>query len=241
VSASRTHTIRCPRCSDEFDVELWDSVNVADRPSARDEVMSNRLNVVTCPTCELSFRVDKSVLYLDPSRGFAVWWAPEGAREPERVHSEFRLLESQIEQHAGGIPLRLLLAFDRRELVERIFIAEAGLDERLVEYVKYMVLSRNPKRLDPARHRLRFAGSPADGTSADVDFVVEDTTTGRLEGVLRYPRAAFEQVEQMFGRSPAEALAELFPGPRPDAADLLRDGSEAGSEASSPPDGESTE
>lgn len=227
MSASRTHRIRCPRCSDEFDVELWDSVNVVDRPLARDEVMGNRLNVVQCPTCELSFRVDKPVLYLDPGRGFAVWWAPEGAREPERVHAEFKLLESHIEQHAGGIPPRLLLAFDRREFVERIFVAEAGLDERLVEYVKYMVLSRNPKRLDPARHRLRFAGPPADGSPTDVDFVVEDTTTGRLEGVLRYSRAAFEQVEQLFGRSPSAALAELFPGPRPDAADLFRDGADS--------------
>ncbi|MCX7818818.1 MAG: CpXC domain-containing protein [Kiritimatiellae bacterium] len=230
MSSSRQHSIRCPRCRDEFEVELWDAVNLVDRPSARDEVLQNRLNVVKCPTCELSFRVDKPLLYLDPGRGFGIWWAPEGVRDPERVAKEFRLLESQIEQHTGGLPLRLLLVHERRELVERIFIAEAGLDERLVEYVKYLMLSRNPKRLDPARHRLRFAGRPADGGD-DVDFVVEDSSTGRLEGVLRYPRAAFNEVERMFGRSPAEALAELFPGPRADAAQLFQDG----------PDGEAAE
>lgn len=230
VSTRRTHLIGCPRCSNQFEVELWDAISVSDHSNAREDVMQNRLNRVVCPTCELSFRIDKPLLYIDPGRGFAVWWVPDGTREPERIYAEFRLLEAQIEQHTGGVPLRLLLAFDRRELVERIFIAEAGLDERLVEYVKYLVLSRNPRHLDPTRHRLRFAGSPSNEDNADVDFVVEDTTTGRLEGVLRYSRNAFSQVEQMFGRSPAEALAELFPTPRPDATELLRDISAPGNE-----------
>ncbi len=41
------------------------------------------------------------------------------------------------------------LVLSRVELVELIFMIEAGMNQRVVEYVKYSIFSRNVEKMDP--------------------------------------------------------------------------------------------
>ena len=46
-------------------------------PENREMVMSNRINVATCPSCKKATKVPSALMYTNAQNQFAVWWEPE--------------------------------------------------------------------------------------------------------------------------------------------------------------------
>jgi len=222
MSQSGKYNINCPKCGHSQAVELYESVNVQVSPELKEVLMANRLNVVTCAECGLSFRVDKPLLYNDPKRGVMIYLIPttEGQyNKGEHLFAESlrRLTEVlPADFNAPGVSL----VFNRFELVERIFLFDAGLNERIIEYIKYMIYSKNLGKLDPRTKNLLFDAE--DSTDKVLCFVVQDVATRKLESVLQYDRGTYKALSEMFDRDEQTAtLLELFPGPHISARALL--------------------
>ena len=114
----------------------------------------------------------------------------------------------------------LHLVFTRTELVERIFLREAGLKVRVIEYVKYMIFSKNYEQLNPAVKALLF--NAEDSTPDKLVFVVQDEESRKLESVFEYQRSAYNGLCEMFDQDEQTAtLLEMFPGPHISARRLL--------------------
>jgi len=222
MSRRALHNIACPRCRCAQSVELYDAINIAEEPGLREELMANRLNVVACAACGFRFRVDKPLLYHDPARGFLIWLQPAAGDAADAAEREFREISARLQRALPeNAPAPALhLALDRVELVERIFLLEAGLDARLVEYVKHAIYTKNLARLDPARKRLLFNAQDSD--AENLVFVVQDAATRRLETVIHYRREAYDALAEMFDDDAQTAqLLDLFPGPYISARRLL--------------------
>lgn len=212
MSAQKTYNIRCPHCGQEQKVELYDSVNVTQQPDLKTALFENRLNRIQCESCEASFRVDKPLLYHDPDRNILIHWMPDTAVSREDILDEF---DKSMEELRAALPEdieppRVRLVFTRAELVELIFIIEAGMEERVVEYIKYTIHTQNMKRVPPAEKQLLL--NVQDSTADELLFAVQNTATLELEDVLRYPRSAYRSVREMYRKNPDE-FTELFPGP----------------------------
>lgn len=222
MSERSKYRISCPKCGHAQDVELYDSVNVVENPGLRDDLMANRLNSVTCAQCGFSFRVDKALLYHDPARKIMIHLQPLQDRprgDAERQFSESLDAVNGLLPASIHIP-RVHLVFTRTELVERIFLLEAGLNDRVIEYVKYMIYSRNLNKVNPAEKALLF--DTQDSTAEALCFVIQDVKTQALEGVLQYSREAYKALCEMFDQDDQTArLLELFPGPHVSARALL--------------------
>ena len=229
MSIQHTYPIACPQCAAELDVELYDSINVTEAPLLRDALMANELNAVQCPHCGLSFRVDKRLLYNDTDRGVMIFCFP-GSREDYRRNQEEFLRSMQALNTVlpdEFEPPAVHLVFSRGELVERIFMLEADLDERIIEYIKYLMYSRNLDRLNPAEKVLLF--NAQDSTETKLCFVVQDAESHKLESVLEFDRSAYEGLLEMFESEDGGVdLLELFPGPYVSARDTLIQDLEAG-------------
>lgn len=214
MSNVASHNITCPRCKHMMDVQLYDSVNVATDPALRDQLMRNQLNMVTCPQCELAFRVDKPLLYCDPAKRILIYWLPTAPDSYQAGEDQFR---SWLMKMGNVLPddIRapdIHLVFTRIELVERIFLLEQGLNERLIEYIKYIIYSRNAGRVNPAEKALLF--NAEDSNETTLCFVVQDVQTRQLESVLQYSRDAYKVLADTFSQADKTAdLLELFPGP----------------------------
>jgi hypothetical protein len=212
MSAQKTYSIRCPQCGHQQKVELYDSINVAQQPDLKAALFENRLNRILCLSCEASFRVDKPLLYHDPDRNILIHWMPDTAVSREEILDEF---DRSMEELRRALPEdmeppRVRLVFTRAELVELIFIIEAGMDERVVEYIKYTVHTQNMNRVPPAKKQLLL--NVQDSTADELLFAVQDAETFELEDVLRYPREAYRNIRDLYSRKPDDFL-ELFPGP----------------------------
>ena len=212
MSQRRSYPIPCPKCGTSGMIELYESVNIREEPALREELMADRLNRVRCHDCGFEFRVDKPLLYHDPAHRLLLWWMPAGREHPGQTMDEVARMQERLATTVGGDAMpELQLVYERSELIERIFLVEAGLDPRLIEYVKYLVYSNNQSKIDPAKKRLLF--NAQDSTDEVLCFVVQDIESRKLNSVLHYHRDAYAGVREMFDGARAEGLRELFPGP----------------------------
>ena len=212
MSFAKTYSIRCPQCDHTQSVELYDSINVAQEPELKTALLENRLNRVQCESCDTSFRVDKPVLYHDADRNILIHWMPDTTCSRDEILDEFddAMDELRTALPEGAEPPRVRLVFTRVELVELMFIIEAGMEERVVEHIKQTIYMQNMDRLPPAEKQLLL--NVQDSTADELLFAVRNLKTAELEDVLRYPREAYRGVQKMYRKNPGEFI-ELFPGP----------------------------
>ena len=222
MSNHRSYPIQCPRCQAAQQVELYESINVKDSPELKQALLTNQLNAVTCPGCQFQFRVDKNLLYSDPDRRLLIYWIPateDGYEQGEDTFSE--LVQEMTSLLPRDVrPPEVHLVFNRTELVERIFLLEAGLEVRIIEYIKYSIYTRNPGKLDPANKILLF--NAQDSTADHLCFVIQDAAARKFEAMLQYERAVYNALSEAFAEGEKAAdLLELFPGPHVSARGLL--------------------
>ncbi len=226
MSAQKNYNIRCPQCNHTQNVKLYDSINVAQEPELKAALFENRLNRVQCEDCEASFRIDKPLLYHDSDRNILIHWMPDNAVTRDEILDEF---DRSMDELRDALPEgmehpRVRLVFDRVELIELIFMVEAGMDERVVEFIKYTIHTRNLKRLPPDKKQLLL--NVQDSTADELLFAIRDVETAEMQDLLRYPREAYRNVLKMYKDNPDEFL-ELFPGPYINArAALLEEGAD---------------
>jgi hypothetical protein len=236
MSQTKTYEIRCPKCGHEQSVELYEAVNVQQSPELKSLLLSNQLNAVVCAECHASFRVDKPLLYNDPKYKRMIYLIPmsEGAAEIGE-----RQFTDSLRQLNGALPKgveapEVCLVLSRMELVERVFLFDAGLNERVIEYMKHMIYTRNLEKLHPANKALLF--NAQDSTEKALCFVVQDVKTRKLEAMLQYDRATYTALSEMFDRDEqTPTLLELFPGPHVSARALLLKELEGSKAAETPP------
>ena len=222
MSQQKTYSIRCPKCQHDQTVELYESINVQASPDLKKLLMANQLNAVTCEQCALTFRVDKPLLYHDPKRRFMIYQIPIQGNAVEAGEREFTeslgRLSSVIPKDIQAPDVSLV--FSRTEMVERIFLRDAGLNERIIEYIKYMIYTRNSGKINPIRKALLFDAE--DSTPEALCFVVQDVESKKLESVLQYDRKTYAALCETFDKDDqTPTLLELFPGPYISARRLL--------------------
>lgn len=215
MSQHRTHEIACPFCGREQTVKLWDSIDVDSEPELREALLFNRVNNVECGGCQKHFRIDKPLVYRDREQDIFIHYDPlVGSRTLADVEAAFNAaMEEMNHLLPKDVPIpETGLVVEWGELVERIFLLEEGLDARLVEHIKYMLYQQNPEALPAETKNLLF--NSKDSTDEQLNFVVQDRATRKLEAALNFSREDYEALVNVFDTGEHLALLqEQFPGP----------------------------
>lgn len=226
MSQQKKYTISCPKCHESQEAELYESVNAATDPELKDGLLQNRINVVACGSCSFSFRVDKPLLYHDPAHSAMIYYLPLAGADYEKGERHFReFLGEMNAMMPDGLDVpEVHLVFFWTEMIEMIFLLDADLDPRLIEYIKYIIYTKNPSKLNPAAKAVLF--NAQDSTPEQFCFVVQDVASRKLESVLHYSRQAYDSLCETFDQDEqTPMLLEMFPGPYVSArALLLREG-----------------
>jgi hypothetical protein len=222
MSQSNTYPIQCPECKGQQDEVLYDSLDVGSEPELRKQLIENRLNAVTCASCGAVFRVDKNLLYHDSTAGWMIYLQPGDPEHPREAVDAF---DSVLRDLQGVMPSgskfpEVDLVLTRIELVERVFVREAGLDPKVLEYVKYLVYTQNLDQFMPETHELLFNGQ--ESTEENLCFVVKNVQDGKLETLLQYKRETYDSLMELFVQDGELSLVhQLFPGPYVSARSYL--------------------
>ena len=222
MSTVTTIQITCPACNTEQDYTMRGSVNGAERPDLKEELLAGRLNVTTCPTCKRNIQVAHPIFYSDPSHKYWIWLlpAPEEA-DPEELEEIEEVLEDEVPADFICRTVR-----EMNEFLEKIRVLEDGLDDRVMEILKmFIMFNTHPEvRKDP--ESLVYYNRMVHDTEGDeyIQFMAvgryETTTLNLKIDAYTYMQMDFKpfliteesvrgewlEVDQLYARSALEGL-----------------------------------
>ncbi len=144
-TTTTTKPYRCDACGHEGEAVYYQVVDAVHDPAAKEKVLSGEAFTYVCPECGTVYALDYPMLYNDDDCRCTVYCA-NGCVVGESVDPVFEQL-ADIEDGEVQTPVVRLnpaLAFKRRivstpeELMEKLDIFYAGLDDRIVELLKVL-------------------------------------------------------------------------------------------------------
>ena len=146
MATTSLHSFRCPTCGTAFNVQRHDLVNVKENPELKASVLNGDIFLQECPRCGRRHLVGGPLVYLDPDEGVLVMLSDKPLTLAD----------------TGGYTARLVSRAG--DLVEKVKIFDAGLDDRAIEMCKYVTKQEAGKpgmdlkflRLDGADNELVF-------------------------------------------------------------------------------------
>ena len=127
-------SITCRRCGETFVADACESINVASCPEMKARVLDGSAFVHECPHCGTANLIPCRTLYHDPSEK-AMVWVTGGDEDLER---QARSASAKLEGLDGYV---LRLVDTSGDLVEKVKILHAGLDDVVMELVKHVTRS----------------------------------------------------------------------------------------------------
>lgn len=122
MTKKRIVEIRCEKCNESHEIEVYDVIDPNDTPEARQTILYNRLFEIHCPSCGAEYDKMFPFWYIDDVHNFKIQFAPRA-----------RLLEYQIPSDSKYIEVG---CFHLNDMVSKIICLENGLDyvaETIVE------------------------------------------------------------------------------------------------------------
>jgi hypothetical protein len=177
-------------------VEPVQRINTALDPELKARVRDGSLFVWECPYCGARNLLKYQTLYHDPEARLMVWLLPEGQKPPKEVEEAVKELE--------GYTLRRVREVG--DLVEKVNIHDAGLDDVAMELCKWVTCrelsAKNPEMLNAKLRFLRMEGP-------DNEIVLAFPLNGQMQ-VVNIGFNVYEDARGILGRNPSLRPPEGF-------------------------------
>ena len=156
MSSLKEHAITCPNCGAQGKFTAWDSVNVDLMPEMKEKVMSGELFRWVCPECGESFTVPYPMLYHDMTKQVMVYYLLQ------RGNASDSRVVNMLGKSGLMANYTLRSAYSLDDFREKIAQLDSGLDDRVIEFLKYYLLHLDESKKVPEGAILRFARAAED-------------------------------------------------------------------------------
>ena len=132
MSIPHKQTVKCPKCVEEIEFTLWQSINT-EMNFAIPDIISGKLFEVECKKCGYKTHVNYPMLFNDMIHNVMIYSvAPDSTEETEKA------LDSLKKMYPG----RTRIVTDQSTLREKTAIFNAGLDDRVTEILKLIIMAQ---------------------------------------------------------------------------------------------------
>lgn len=188
MSLNSKNTVKCPSCGNVQDITTWNSITVADSPDLKKELLGRKVNMLECTSCGAKSLMPVPLLYNDADKKLLISFTP--ATEKDEIEHNFSELSENTKKSVDismfeGYNLRYV--HDYNNLLEKILIFDCGLNDKVIEIIKLMVLSNEP---DKADRRVCMFGKAEDGI---IEFMVYDSTEDQVY-TSRVPKSSYDTI-----------------------------------------------
>lgn len=123
----------CPFCGKETKWKLWDYIYTGDDPAMKAAVRDHSAFHFRCSHCGKETYLHYSFLYHEDGGRLLIYVCPDG--------SDYRDMQKKMTAKAGflypGYRRRIVLSYN--DFLEKLLIADAGLDDRVIEIIKALL------------------------------------------------------------------------------------------------------
>ena len=202
MSMPRQVSIKCEQCAKVHPFTAWDSLNVTLDRDAKDQLLKGELTRFKCPDCGWSGNVLYSMLYHDMEKRLMVWLCPVTG-DPDESPAP---IMSSMEDY------QFRIVSTRNRLVEKIYLFDSGLDDRLVEFLKLVLQIKASDGAHPLPGEILFSALKRQPDGAESLEFAHMSEAGSEVFVL--PRQHYQRI--------ADSFAAKLPSLQSQAAQWLR-------------------
>lgn len=145
-------TLNCPKCHNNFEKEVWQSINVTIDPDLKKELREPDFFLHTCPMCGYEFVSYYNFLYHDMENQFMVSLCDD-ILEMSKVIDGFEETKTDLAKYGNIMKdTRVRVTTDKGIFREKILLFENGFDDRIMEIYKLITMMNTYKMSDKCGH-----------------------------------------------------------------------------------------
>ena len=175
MATRKTIVKTCPSCGAFFNTDAYEVINASLDLALRDEVIWGRIFDFTCPSCGQHFRSPYSMAYKEMEKEYIIFLdLDETAGDSNESMREKRLIEDQIAETRELFPsYRIRVVHDMMDLIEKIHIFSAGLNDKIVTYLGHKIKDDVTLKMKTAKPPIRVHKALFDslkGKEGEINF-----------------------------------------------------------------------
>lgn len=128
MSKSSDRAFKCMKCGHVYNIKTYDSISANVDYDLKEKTLSRDIFQYECPSCHSKYYLTYPCLYHDEEKKFMVWLCDE---------KYLKNIDLSVFKELINNGYKLRRCDDISSFVEKIQVFEDGLDDRVVEFIKY--------------------------------------------------------------------------------------------------------
>ena len=175
MSINTKQSIKCPKCGQLQEMTVWNSITVKDSADLKNDLLSGKVNIFRCGSCEHWGLMPTPMLYHDKDKKLMISFSPSNDPQTKKKLYEEVCKTSQESgeiKKLEGYNLRFIT--DYNEFLEKILIFDNDLSDKAIEVIKLMILMQESEKME--QRKCRFG--KVDGNS--MEFMISDIKENQI-------------------------------------------------------------
>ena len=144
---NKKYTIKCPECGTDVEVSRPAVINVQNDPEYKIKVLTGELFSEKCPKCGQGLQVVSRITYHDMDKRLMIYFRPITSQDELKTF-DYEAIRSAIEDNFKAPNYAIRVVTTVNELMEKIKIAEFGLNDGVIEIAKFVYFDIFTKQFD---------------------------------------------------------------------------------------------
>ena len=140
MSKSSITEVKCPNCKYKQELLIYESINVSLDPELKEKLFSGDLIAFNCQKCKYEAHFPCNLLYHDMSEKFFIYWL-QNEEDAGALLNDSESLSDDIFREMNQKIYRKRVVFSYKELIDKINIFDAGLNDKTIEFLKLVLKS----------------------------------------------------------------------------------------------------
>ncbi|MBP3210559.1 MAG: CpXC domain-containing protein [Oscillospiraceae bacterium] len=140
MSLSSEITVTCPVCQNNYPFRIWISINTEENPELKKAIQDRSAFLFKCPDCGAKSYIDYGFLYHDMENRIMLYYADSKESAEETYLMFIGRARAGIAQIFQEKKYLIRIVRSQNELLEKVAIFDAGLDDRIIEICKVFIL-----------------------------------------------------------------------------------------------------
>lgn len=195
MSINSSESIKCPKCHQLNDVTVWHSITVNDSTDLKNDLLQGKVNMFHCPSCSHTALMPSPLLYHDEEKSLMISFSPcEDDKIKAQLFEEIKKTSAESGELDNLTDYSLRFVADYNSLLEKILIFDNGLNDKVIEVLKVLILMQKPDSFD---NMTALFGKPEDGM---LEFLIHDRTDNACY-TSKVPMESYNTVKEQLKES----------------------------------------
>lgn len=173
MSINTKQTIKCPKCGQLHELNVWNSITVSDSPDLKKDLLAGKINILRCDICGQTALLPNPLLYHDEEQRLLISFVPcNDAKVKETLFSNLKNNFEKNDEIKKYEDYNLRFVSDYNAFLEKILVFDSGLHDKVTELIKLLILSQEPEKADK---RTAVFGKKE---NEQLEFLVSDSSDG---------------------------------------------------------------